>query len=344
MNQAFREFVDLPEQDRRDVFEAAAEKLDVLPTYIEKDFWVCLTLDLLYNGLSGDHHRLLFKGGTSLSKAYGLIQRFSEDVDFTVFREDLGFGEEQDPASPKLSGKRRQRLSEQIQQETSSYICGQLQEELHQAALGVSLECKVEVDENDQDKSTLLFLYPSLFEDNDYVQPRVRLEGGGRSALDPHEDKSIQPYINKTLEDWDFTVSNVITIHPKRTFWDKVLILHGWHCGYRDQRRLPQDRQRLSRHYYDVAMIAKTDTGQLAISDVALQDNVREYTRLLFNRSWMKLDEAIPGKIQLLPVNELETLLRTDYQAMQGMMLGTAPEFDGILRELRKLEAMINRL
>ena len=103
--------------------------------------------------------------------------------------------------------------------------------------------------------------YPSLFtkESEAYVQPRVKLEGGGRSALDPHEPHTIEPFIAGVLDDWDFTVPNVVTICPERTFWDKVMILHGWYCRHRDENRLPSDRQRLSRHYYDVAMIYKAD-------------------------------------------------------------------------------------
>ena len=84
-------FLTLPEQDRRDVFEAAASRLDTLPGYVEKDFWVCLVLDALYNRLPDGHPRLIFKGGTSLSKAFGLIKRFSEDIDLVVYRDDLGF-------------------------------------------------------------------------------------------------------------------------------------------------------------------------------------------------------------------------------------------------------------
>jgi predicted nucleotidyltransferase component of viral defense system len=120
VNQAFKTFLALSNQDRQDVFEAEAEELDTLPTYVEKDFWVCLALDILYNGLPSGHPRLLFKGGTSLSKAYKLIRRFSEDVDFTVFREDLGFGEDEHPAS--VSGNQRRRRSEELKQAMRLYL------------------------------------------------------------------------------------------------------------------------------------------------------------------------------------------------------------------------------
>ena len=97
MNEAFASFFVLSEQDKSDLFEAAASRLGTLPGYVEKDFWVCFVLDVLYNGLSGGHPKLLFKGGTSLSKAFGLIERFSEDIDLVVHRASLGFEGDRDP-------------------------------------------------------------------------------------------------------------------------------------------------------------------------------------------------------------------------------------------------------
>jgi hypothetical protein len=175
-----------------------------------------------------------------------------------------------------------------------------------------------------------------------YVQPRVKLEGGGRSALDPHESHTIQPFITSVLDDWDFAVPNVVTICPERTFWDKVMILHGWYCGHRDDNRLPSDRQRLSRHYYDVAMIYKAGRGKDAVEDAALREDVRQHTIKFFNRAWMKLGEAVPGSMRLTPKDELLKALQADYQAMQGMMLGEVPNFKEILAELSALEAQIN--
>jgi len=102
MNPAYEPFLTLPDQERRDVFNAAAERLDTLPTYIEKDFWVCRVLDALYHGRPDHHPRLLFKGGTSLSKAFDAIHRFSEDIDVVVFRDDLGFTGDRDPTVKDL--------------------------------------------------------------------------------------------------------------------------------------------------------------------------------------------------------------------------------------------------
>ena len=120
------------------------------------------------------------------------------------------------------------------------------------------------------------------------------------------------------------------------------MILHGWHCGYRDINHLPTDRQRLSRHYYDVAMIYKAERGRAAVKDSNLREDVRLHTIKFFNRAWMKLGEAIPGSLRLVPKDKLLKTLQKDYQAMQGMMLGTVPDFKEILEVLSALESQIN--
>ena len=127
MMKAFESFLTLPEQDKRDVFEAAASRLDTLPSYVEKDFWVCFVLDVFYNRLPVGHPRLLFKGGTSLSKAFGLIRRFSEDIDLVVFRDDLGFKGDRDPtAAGHLSNKRRNALFKELGEACRAHILGDL--------------------------------------------------------------------------------------------------------------------------------------------------------------------------------------------------------------------------
>lgn len=197
MNEAFDTFLTFPEQERRDVFDAAAERLDTLATYIEKDFWVCRVLDALYHGLPDNHPRLLFKGGTSLSKAFSAIRRFSEDIDVVVFRDDLGFTDDRDPTREGLGRKARERLTNELKEAASHYICTDLA-----ACLSELFEqCKIVEDEEDDDRSTLLVQYPSLYqpESDAYVEPRVKVEGGARSALDPHAIQTVTPYIQEEL-------------------------------------------------------------------------------------------------------------------------------------------------
>ena len=335
----------LPERDRRDVFEAAASRLDTLPGYVEKDFWVCLVLDTLFNRRSEGHPRLLFKGGTSLSKAFGLINRFSEDIDLVVSRNDLGFEGERDPTVvSQLSNKKRAALFNELRSACSGYIRGALRTVLASRIDGLSADCQVVPDEGDVDGQTLFVEYPTLFPSGGvtYVAPRVKIEAGARSALEPSQACEIAPFIAVELPDWSFASEGIRVISPHRTYWEKLLILHGAHCGYRDSGRLPVDKDRISRHYYDVAMITATEVGRSAMVDTHLLDAVRNHNLVAFRQAWKRFEEAVPGSVRLVPQAELRAVIERDYRAMQGMILGEAPDFGWVTDQLRVAEATIN--
>jgi hypothetical protein len=226
--------------DRRDLFVGTGVRLGTVEQNIEKDFWVCWTLDAHFNGLEPGGPRLLFKGGTSLSKGYGLIARFSEDIDITVFREDIG-----EPASVEeleaLSGKKRAARLDAIRAACQTFINGPLREQLG-ALLRAELESanlppnsgRVETDPDAPDHHSPLLSYPSVTaEGADYIRRIVKIESGrqirARSTL---SDNAIKPYVADELKEVPLKIANVTTVHPDRTFWDKVVILHGLRrCG-----------------------------------------------------------------------------------------------------------------
>ncbi len=345
MNRGIQAFLSLEELDRRDVFEAAAARLDTLPSYVEKDFWVCLILDVLYNQLPDGHPRLLFKGGTSLSKAFGLIRRFSEDIDLVVYRDGLGFEGERDPTmAGNLSNKKRSALFKKLKEACSNYILGDLKEELAGQIGQMAEGCDVGPDEDDLDRQTLWIEYPTLYPSADlaYVAPRVRIEAGARSALDPSLTCSVIPLVADELPDWSFAVDGIRVIAAERTYWEKLLILHGVYCGYRDAERLPADKDRISRHYYDVAMITATATGMAALSNIDLLDAVRAHNLIAFRQAWKRFEEAVSGSVRLVPQSELRTVVERDYGAMEGMILGKAPDFGWVIAQLQQAEVAIN--
>ena len=177
--ESFESFLALPERDKRDVFEAAGSRLDTLPSYVEKDFWVCLVLDALYNRLPDGHPRLLFKGGTALSKAFRLIRRFSEDIDLVVYRDDLGFAGVRAPTvADNLSDRERNALFEKLRVACSNYILGDLTTELTTLIDQIVEGCRVGPDEDDVDRLTLLVEYPTQYPSSGgaYVAPRVKAE------------------------------------------------------------------------------------------------------------------------------------------------------------------------
>ncbi|MEJ2376365.1 MAG: nucleotidyl transferase AbiEii/AbiGii toxin family protein, partial [Pseudolabrys sp.] len=211
--------------DQRGLFLAAATRLGTTVQNIEKDFWVCWTLNALFGRLQEGGPRLLFKGGTSLSKGYGLISRFSEDIDVTVFREDIGEAASVDDLEPLSRRKRNERL-EAIKAACQSYINDELRPELAgiatqtmQAAGKSPASLKVVPDETDQDRQSLLIRYPSAVEKADYIVPSIKIESGAKSALDPHEDRTITPYLSADIPGGDtLAVNGVMTIDPERTF------------------------------------------------------------------------------------------------------------------------------
>ena len=343
--ESYESFFALPERDKRDVFEAAASRLDTLPSYVEKDFWVCLVLEVLYNQLPVGHPRLLFKGGTSLSKAFGLIQRFSEDIDLVVDREDLGFVGVHDPTvAGNLSNRARNDLFGKLREACSSYVLGDLSDELTSSIDQIVEGCRVVPDESDVDSQTLLIEYPTLYPSSigAYVAPRVKIEAGARSALDPTLDCTVTPILSDELPTWSFEVGNVRVTAPERTYWEKLLILHGLHCGYRDEQRLPTDRDRVSRHYYDVAMITATETGRSALTNIELLDAVRNHNLIAFRQAWKRFEEAVPGSLRLVPQADLSKVIESDYRAMEGMILGEAPTFEWVMEQIQFAETTIN--
>ncbi len=346
MNPSFGRFLALGEAERRLLFTETAERIGTVPAYVEQDFWVCMTLDALYHGLPQGHPAFLFKGGTALSKSFGLIDRFSEDVDITVSREALGFAGDRDPTNPDsgLSNTKRARLFEELRASCSAYIQIDLRRELGAALDAAGAESAIHVDEADQSGQSLLVGYRSVLAGEGrpfYVQPRVKIEGGARGGLDMAVETAIDPFVAADIPDLPLEVGGIVTIHPARAFWEKLLILHGFHCGYRDEGRIPS-AERISRHYYDTAMIAGTDIGKDAAGRLDVGKGAREHTLLAFRQRWKKIEEAVPGSLRLVPQPELRSAMERDYRRMQGMMAGDAPAFEWINDRLQALETQFN--
>lgn len=259
MTEGFERILSASADDRRGLFVEAARRMGTSERYMEKDFWVCWTLDAMFNHRPDGGPRLLFKGGTSLSKAFGLISRFSEDIDVTVFRDDLGDDVSLD-AMEAMSGKARMRQLDTIREHCSAYITGPLHKWLADhfgdalRTAGIKdKNAKLTIDTKDADGQTLLLWYPTLFADRDnYVSPAVRIESGAKSALDPHVSRTITPYIAEDLADATVQIENITCVSAQRTFWDKVVILHGMTQWFDNRGVVRQEGKRITRHYYDI--------------------------------------------------------------------------------------------
>jgi hypothetical protein len=293
---------------------------------------------------------LLFKGGTSLSKGYSLIERFSEDIDITVFREDIG-----QPATVEelesLSGKKRTARLDAIKAACQEYIQGPMLEQLS-ALLRQTLQttnlnsdrARVEADPDDPDGQSLLLWYPTATtEGNAYIRRAIKIESGAKSALDPHAPVVIKPYIADDLPTLDLAVSNVTTVDPSRTFWDKVVILHGLRRWWDRRGELKGGGQRVSRHYYDVYRLLASETGRKATHDAEMAEDCVRHARMFFNRPDLDLASAVPGSFALTPHDGMLADLRRDYEAMSGMVFGPIPTVDEVVEVIADLELRLNK-
>lgn len=344
MNPAFHAVIAANDAERRDLFLAASTRLGTAVQNVEKDFWVCWTLDALFNGLQAGGPRLLFKGGTSLSKAFGLISRFSEDIDITVFRDDLGQHAEIADLDA-LSGKQRRARLDAIRDACRAYIAGPFTTQLTRLAAGIIPDerFRLELDPDDRDGQTLLFWYPVVTAtESDYIRSAVKIEAGAKSALDPHVAVSVTPYVAQDLPHLDLTVPNVTTVKPERTFWDKVIILHGLRQWHDRRGELRHGGQRVSRHYHDVHQLMQTPGAAEWQADHKLAMDCASHARLFFGSADLRLDMAAPGTFTLTPSPVMREALEKDYDAMAGMVFGKVPPFEEVLRSAEHVEQIVN--
>jgi hypothetical protein len=349
MNAAFSTVIAASDDERRDLFLTTAQRLGTAVQNVEKDFWVCWTLDALFNGLAEDSPRLLFKGGTSLSKSFALIDRFSEDVDITVFRSDLGEGASVQDLEA-LSGKKRRARLDAIKEACQAFIGGNLLRDLREVAVAAMTAGRVpehryrlELDTADVDQQTLLFWYPAATATaNDYVRSAVKIEGGAKSALDPNVTSAVEPYAAADLPNTDLTVGGITTVEAQRTFWDKVVILHGLRHWFDHRGQLRHSGQRISRHYYDVFRLLQSPTGRASETDRQLGEDCARHARMFFNTADFDLDQAVPGTLSLAPSPSMRDALERDYNAMAGMIMGPVPAFTEVMAAIADLEQRLN--
>lgn len=345
MKADFNAVIAASDADRLDLFLAASTRLGTAVQNVEKDFWVCWTLDALFNGLPAGGPRLLFKGGTSLSKAFGLVSRFSEDIDVTVFRDDIG--QPADVAElDTLSGKKRRARLGAIRAACQAYIAETLLEQLGRLAKSAVPDgrFRLTLDPDDKDEQTLLFWYPAVTSRSrdDYIRSAVKIESGAKSALDPHIAATVAPYVAHDLPDMDLTVGGVTTVKPERTFWDKVVILHGLRQWHDRRGELRHGGQRISRHYYDVHQLMQAAPAGGWLADRALALDCARHARLFFGSADLGLESAAPGAFTLAPGAAMRDALAKDYEAMAGMVFGAIPSLSDVLGSVQRLEGTIN--
>lgn len=336
------DFAKLPTEERRLYFEQTAARLGLSAQIIEKDFWVCWSLRRLFS-LDEFRDHMTFKGGTSLSKVYKIIERFSEDVDVAIERSFLGFGDDMEPENAS-SGKEQKRRIEQLREACRSVVADRLALQLRDAVAGSITKdatWSLVFDAADKDSQTLLFQFPSAITTNlsPYFAASVKIELGARSDHFPVRQATVTPYLSDAFPDaLTDDATTIRVLGAERTFWEKATILHMLH-------HMPAGRKfapRMSRHYYDVFQLSRSPILDHALNNMELLHRVTEHKSVFFKSAWAKYEAARPGTLRLVPTDATATELKKDYIAMEPMFFHEPPNFDTVLYALQELEDRIN--
>jgi hypothetical protein len=330
-------FLTLPPDERRLYIEQAATRRNVSPVLLEKDFWVCWLLGLLFGSeFAGS---LVFKGGTSLSKVFGVIERFSEDIDLSLSPEFLKL--------PQAGTSRNQANKWMTRAEAAcaQAVKAQIAPALEAAAVPVLGKREggwfgFRTDAH-TDSPVLLFHYPtSQLVGFEYLKRAVKVEFGSLTDQQPVGRHPVRPWVADVLPiafpDWQ---CEVVVLEVERSFWEKATILHA-------EYHRPADKpmpDRFSRHYADMAALAQNPTASRAIDQHDLRDRVVAWKGQFFGSSWASYHLAQPGTFRLVPPPARLPALRRDYQAMRDMYLSEPPTFHNVLATLAALESRINQ-
>jgi hypothetical protein len=337
-------FLSLPDERRRLICEQAGAQTGLFDSSVEKDFWVCWTLERLFN-LPKIGKTLTFKGGTSLSKGWKLIERFSEDIDIVIDRAALGFAGDHSPEQAPSNKQTKKRL-DSLKEMAQAYV-----KDLVQPALLESISTQMPTDAtwsltpdpDDPDGQTLLFKYPTAFPDHpEYLRQEVKIEMGARSDIDPAATVKIQPIITEVFPELlSGSTFEVSSVQPIRTFWEKAMLLH-------EESYKPANKKRrkrgMARHYYDLYQLIKRGIAKQASSEHELFTRIAKHREVYFKYGWMDYSTLAPGQLRLIPREDQMADWQSDYAGMQQeMFYGDVPSFDEVLKSVAEFETAFNQ-
>lgn len=329
---------------RREGFLQAEHGLKLPPVIIEKDFWVCWMLGLLF-GQQDWCQALVFKGGTALSKVFGVIRRFSEDIDLSLAPAALGIAESD--VEQADTRRKRDHWMESMESLCCAWVDGELRPALElavQEVLGMPARDKpwLEFERDAASHSPVIYFhYPCTIADGlPYIRRFVKLEFGSLTDQRPTGRHLVRPWLADVLpSEMAGMGCEVVALEIERSFWEKATILHAEH--HRDAATLMPERY--SRHYADLAALGRSVHSNRAVAEAALRQRVVDWKAKFFARSWARYDLAKPGTFRLLPPDTRMAELERDYREMRQMFLDEPVEFSTIMATLKSLENQINR-
>lgn len=330
----------IPPEERQLYLDEAVVASGISNAIIEKDFWVVWTLERLFS-IEELERYLTFKGGTSLSKVYGLIHRFSEDIDLSIEKNFFGFDGDKDPE--KAESKKKQRASiELLAAACSKYVQNELLPLLRNKIadnLGTTDGWNLRIDPRDSDGQTLLFDYPTLTKKGGYIETSVKIEMGARSEHWPVSEKSVRSYLKEALK--DKVTENEVKVrvlNAERTFWEKATILHQY-AHFPTEKPSPR---RISRHYYDFFCLLNSDVKNKALHELTLLERVANHKSIYFASAWANYSSARKGTLKLNPSARIVDALEEDYELMSAMFYKDRPNWQSILDAISQFELEFN--
>lgn len=330
------EWLKLSEKRRLEILNQVNNQTGLPTDAIEKDWWVTITLKAIFSSKFAQH--LVFKGGTSLSKAYNLIERFSEDIDLSIDRTILGF-----------EGELSKTQIKKLRKASGYFIVGRFKDELisQLEQLGVNKEnynIIFDDDINDtSDPHRIELEYNSIVEPGEYIPQRVIIELGARALLEPNEPKTIQSIIGQIYPEQVFTIQpfKVIVVVPTKTFLEKIMLLHEEFLKPIENIR----HYRMSRHLYDIEKLMDHEYGQKAIKDKELFETIVQHRSKYTPVRGISYDLHTPQTLNFIPPVEVMELWKKDYQAMQEFMIyGETLEFDALILRMNELKERIKKI
>lgn len=323
-------------KDRTELFQATAIKMGMQPNVIEKDFWVCFMLDHLFHDCQYKK-AFVFKGGTSLSKSFHVIERFSEDIDLILDWRKI-INEEENPWSERSKTK-QDLFNKKINAEAAKFYQEELVPELNRE-LTEKLGDGEWVSVDTEDDMVVDFYYPQIFE-IEYLRSCVRLEIGPLAEWMPSHKTFVMPFAAEKYPDIFLQKkTSVLTIDAERTFWEKITILHKI-ANFPEGKALPA---RYARHLYDVYNLGNSWVKESAFKRKELLERDVAFKQKFYYAKGAHYETATLGSIELVPSDVVLKALIEDYQAMRNMIYGNIPEFEEILEFLDKLQGEIHEL
>jgi Nucleotidyl transferase AbiEii toxin, Type IV TA system len=332
------DFFELTQADQREALLAAAERAGRPAHLLEKDVWVVWALEHLFGGPHAAH--LVFKGGTSLSKAYGVIRRFSEDVDLTYDIRVIAPDLIRNASAPLPTTKSQEKKwSKAIRERLAALVSGTLAPQLAAALAQRALPAKARVED------ALLFIdYVPLSTGTGYVAPSVMLEFGARSTGEPREPRAITCDAARHLTDVRFPEARPQVMRPERTFWEKATAIHVF-CAQASFR----GGARFARHWHDLTRLDTAGFADRAIADHGLADSVAAHKSVFFAESApdgkpIDYRMAVGGNLDLVPQGAARKTLADDYSRMvdDGLLLDDAEDFDALLSHCQAIQDKVN--